>query len=93
MLSKEDEDACAAAGCGVVDPPGIRNLCPKCFREFFLEEQPRLVPIAARLMERSASFMRSPAAAAAAASDVIGSSSSAARRRRSPAPHLRRPVA
>ncbi|URE04313.1 hypothetical protein MUK42_12993 [Musa troglodytarum] len=91
MPSKEN--ACAAVGCGVVDPPGIRNLCPKCFLEFFLEEHPQLVPIAARLMERSASFMRSRNAAAAT-TDAMGSSSAAARRRRrSPAPHLRRPAA
>ncbi|RWV81407.1 hypothetical protein GW17_00057178, partial [Ensete ventricosum] len=56
-----EKDVCGAAGCGIVDEPGIVNLCSTCFWEFLVEEEPQWP--AARLLRPAAAGGATPSSA------------------------------
>ncbi|RWW56688.1 hypothetical protein BHE74_00036577 [Ensete ventricosum] len=90
-----EKDVCGAAGCGIVDEPGIVNLCSTCFWEFLVEEEPQWP--AARLLRPAAAGGATPSSAsevpsadgAATRSNGRSTVVGAGMPRRSMAPHLR----
>lgn len=95
-----EKDVCGAAGCGIVDEPGIVNLCPACFWEFLVEKEPQWP--AARLLRPAAAGGATASSASEEAAKEVPSAAGAATRsdgrstvvgagmpRRSMAPHLR----